>query len=296
MSEPSAELTGFGPFPGLSEEGRQLLRELTEDWRGGVDPDRDLWECRAEWPNLTLTGNTLRVTTGSVSLTRDDESVDFGPFVLNLTFYANRGGESLGFDIATVPVSPNRRGDYPHPHVNFNNVPCLGEAAELVYPACRQGRWGDAFTALLQMLQTYNPDSPYVGLYAWLQDGDECECCGEYAELVFGGMCQPCFNDHEDTCVCEICGEMMWDCDSYCVRSYIYCYADYLECPECEGCGNRYDSRRHDQCPVCPRDRPEDDDQEKENRHDPGLAEEILAALRESGASPTDVQRVLRRL
>lgn len=51
---------------------------------------------------------------------------------------------------------------YPHPHVSSNNKVCWGNASDTAYASLAAYKPFDAFEALWIILNTYNPESPYV--------------------------------------------------------------------------------------------------------------------------------------
>ena len=86
--------------------------------------------------------------------------------------------------------------------------------------AIEQGRFCDFFTLVVNILKTYNPDSPYVSLDSW--EGISCYDCGY---MVAGDDCYYCEDCERDYCS---------SCSTYCqICDTTICMGCSYECPSC---------------------------------------------------------------
>jgi len=229
----------------LVEELNQLLQEF-----GEIDFDN--------------TENTISVATEPITL----EDIYLGPFKIQLEL--NRLTElykSTTYHVIALEPNPAATSeDVTHPHVS-NEQLCEGDGSVAIRAALEQGRLSDFFTMVRSILNTYNPDSPYISLYDW--DGEPCYECGyvmdrdnsyycSFCDRVFCEECTTyCRSCDETICVgcaakCEICEEPV--CPR-CAR--IRCVE--CECVCCESC------IEEGLCPDCKQERKnEDEGQEKQ--------------------------------
>jgi len=153
-----------------------------------------------------------------------------------------------------------------HPHVSNDGL-CEGDGAAAVRAAIAEGRLTDFFSMVRSILQTYNPDSPYVPLADW--DGTPCYDCGYVMDHESVYYCSHCENAVCDECsrVCTTCGEIVCgNCAGVCT------VCDRTLCPKCaktkcEDCESTCcESCLTDGlCPDCKEEREnEDEDEEQE--------------------------------
>lgn len=121
-----------------------------------------------------------------------------------------------------IALNPNPAGSgecVVHPHVS-NEQLCEGDGFLPIQKALREGRLLDFFTIVTQILNTYNPDSPYVSLKDWL--GYPCYDCGYTVSSQDSYYCESCYEDF-----CE-------SCSSYCkICDITFCRGCLSECPDC---------------------------------------------------------------
>ncbi|MFC1675812.1 hypothetical protein ACFL3G_01965 [Planctomycetota bacterium] len=121
-----------------------------------------------------------------------------------------------------IALEPNPAGsdcDVTHPHVSHEKL-CEGDGYIAIRKAIQQGRLNDFFTIIVQILQTYNPDSPYVSLDDW--EGISCYDCGY---TVAGDDCYYCEDCERDYCS---------SCSTYCqICDTTICLGCSYECPAC---------------------------------------------------------------
>lgn len=166
---------------------------------------------------LDLKAKTIRVDTAGIIL----EDVDLGAFRIALRW--ERIGTSGAYRIeAITPNCPTTRSDVTHPHVS-NNVLCEGAGAAAIRQALVSGRLFDFFVLIRQILETYNPSSPYVALENWWkEESASCHDCGN--DVASG--------DHNS---CDRCGDSLCD-----------------ECTlTCGGCENTICASCRDRCNAC---------------------------------------------
>jgi hypothetical protein len=110
--------------------------------------------------------NTIYVITDSITL----EDIYLGPFKIQLEL--NKLSElyqNVPYHVIALEPNPAATDDnVTHPHVN-NEILCEGDGCVAIRAALEEGRICDFFTMVRSILNTYNPDSPYVALNNWVR-------------------------------------------------------------------------------------------------------------------------------
>lgn len=239
---------------------RQIFEELNQ-----------LEEEFGGW-NLERASQCLSVDTDPVVL----EGIALGRFRISLEL--NRIAEGVTahpLRIEALDPNPAAGSDHvTHPHVS-DRVMCMGEATTTISSALRDGRLADVFLLVRNVLNTYNPDSPYISLDDW--DGDPCLDCGD---RVYGDnrcWCELCDRDYCDQCVgtCQDCNNTTcYSCLSTCDHCEdTFCNSCMKQCADCnESCCA--DCLDDDLCPTCHEAKePNDDNEEQETTPPPPEAE-----------------------
>jgi hypothetical protein len=255
---------------------RQLAGEL-----------RQIEEEFGEWkfePGVQL----LSVRTGPIHL----EEVYLGPFSIELELSglsyfsgSQAGAGQHPFRVVALdphPAAGNRH--VTHPHVSDERL-CTGESTPLISAALMNGRLADFFLIVRGLLQTYNPDSPYVALDVWT--GTSCNECGDRVHEDDRYYCESC--DHD---VCDGCTGRCQSCDeSACLGCLINCkHCEAYHCvgcmKDCTECGSRccVDCLDEKLCPPCV--------EAKENQSDPENTEEQEATETAAGDNPVEATPV----
>ena len=197
----------------LVEELNQLQEEF-----GSVDFDK--------------TKNTISVVTDPVTL----EDVYLGPFTIRLALdkLSELYKDSPYRVIALDPNPAATDENVTHPHVSGEGL-CEGDGCVAIRVSLEQGRLSDFFTMVRSILNTYNPDSPYVSLSDW--DGEPCYDCGYVMNREDTYYCSFCDRDYCEECstCCRCCDETIClGCSQQCplCEEYI-CENCMLECAEC---------------------------------------------------------------
>jgi len=187
----------------------------------------ELAQTRDEFGNVRYDRNErcVAVETDPIEL----EDIGLGRFEIRVLL--NRLAEAVPeAAIRAVALDPHPAGTnshVTHPHVNDERI-CPGDAAASLSAALRSGRLCDAFLLVRSVLETYNPNSPYVSLDDW--DGTPCWDCGYPASQDNTFWCECCEHDFCDECIsyCHSCDtNLCRGCLSTCAR---------CEEPFCEGC------------------------------------------------------------
>jgi len=203
---------------------------------------------------------TLSVITDPIEL----EGVALGSFEVRLYIdRINQLCKSRPYHIiALEPYPAGSSDDVTHPHVS-NEILCEGDGSILIRKALEQGRLADFFDMVIRILNTYNPDSPYVHLNEW--NGYSCYDCGYTVSRDESYFCEQCQND--------FCSE----CSSYCkICDTTTCLGCLSECPDCHepvckdcygicrDCERRVcnDCLEEQLCYVCIENRKDDEDEE----------------------------------
>ena len=134
-----------------------------------------------------------------------------------------------------VSLAETGTDDVHHPHVQGDTL-CEGEGKIPVSQALAEGRLGDFFILVQQILQTYNPGSAYVPLERWWNSS--CADCNDSMSQEESRHCSIC--EHQ---ICEYCRRNCVACsDHLCTSCADTCSAcDDTFCRDCisncESCG-----------------------------------------------------------
>ena len=212
--------------------------------------------------NYDLKEMTISVITEPITL----DNLLFGPFEIKL--FINRINKLYtDSPYRVIALEPNPAGaddSVTHPHVSSESL-CEGDGHTAIRRALEQGRLCDFFTMVVSILQTYNPDSPYISLEEW--EGVSCYDCGY---TIAGDNCYYC-----EYCDMDYCSE----CSTYCrVCETTICLGCACECPDCgervcrnctaicKECEENYCkdcSTKEGLCQNCLEQRKENDDEEQ---------------------------------
>ena len=224
----------------------------------------ELNQVQQEFGSLELDNaeNTISVVTEPITL----DDVYLGSFRIQLELKKLKELYTAA-PYCVIALEPNPAAtdeSVTHPHVSSEKL-CEGDGCVTIRAALEQGRLCDFFTMVRSILNTYNPDSPYVSLHDW--DGEPCYDCGyvmsrddsyycSFCERVFCEECTTCCRSCDETvcvgCVatCEICEE------SVCPRcARIRCIE--CECLCCESCIDE------GMCPDCKQERKNKDEEQR---------------------------------
>jgi len=164
-----------------------------------------------------LKARTISVITDPIVL----EDISFGTFEIKLFINEIKKlhNESPYNIIALEPNPAGSDDNVTHPHVSHEKL-CEGDGFIPIRKAIQQGRLCDFFTIITQILQTYNPDSPYVSLDDW--EGMSCYDCGCTVASDDSYYCEDCERDYCSQCstYCQICDTTI-------------CLGCAYECPNC---------------------------------------------------------------
>lgn len=200
----------------------------------------------------------------SISVETDPVELDgvyLGPFriELQLNKLCELYGASPYFVAALDPHPAATDESVTHPHVS-NEKLCEGDGAVTIRVALEQSRLCDFFTMVRSILNSYNPDSPYVSLDDW--GGEPCYDCGYVASREDTYYCYYCEHDFCSECstYCRLCEETIClGCSGECPyceeRVCKNCFSRCTECEElcCQSC------LEESVCPNCK------EEMEKEN-------------------------------
>ena len=157
------------------------------------------------------------------------EGVYLGPFEIKLRIdkLSELCKDSPYYVIALDPNPAATDDNVTHPHVS-NEKLCEGDGTVTIRAALEQGRLTDFFTMVKGILNTYNPDSPYVSADDW--EGTACYDCGY---IVSGDECYYCYRCEND--YCSNCSTYCHDCDeTICMGCAGKC--EICDEPICSGC------------------------------------------------------------
>ncbi len=206
-----AHITQREPNPRIPSV-TELAGELQQ-----IDDEFGQWWYKAD-------SHVLSVKTSSIVL----GEVYLGPFSIELELneLPHFAGIQAGtgqhpFRVVALDPQPAAGNQHiTHPHVSDERL-CTGESAFMVSAALMEGRLADFFLIIRSLLQTYNPDSPYVPLDVW--HGSACNECGERIHEDDLYYCENCGSD-----VCDGCTGRCTNCDDSA------CLGCLINCPQCE--------------------------------------------------------------
>lgn len=213
----SRNVSDFSPhlqrFKECISGGKPKLPNLSDIFAELSQIEQELGEYKFD-----LKEKTISVITEPVTL----EEIDLGPFEIRL-FIDQISGIYNTAPYKVIALKPNPAGsdcNVTHPHVRYERL-CEGDGYVPIRRALEQGRFYDFFTLIVNILQTYNPQSPYICLEDW--EGRSCYDCG-------------CAVTSDDCYYCEYCDrEYCSNCSSYCQKcDTTVCLGCAYQCPSCE--------------------------------------------------------------
>jgi hypothetical protein len=223
----------------------------------------ELNQVQQEFGGLELDNveNTISVITEPINL----DDVYLGPFRIQLELkkFSELYQNSPYYVIALEPNPAATDETVTHPHVS-NEKLCEGDGCVTIRNALEEGRICDFFTMVRSILNTYNPDSPYVALYDW--NGEPCYDCGYVMSSEDTYYCYYCEHDYCSQCstYCRFCEETVClGCSAECPHcEEMVCQKCIRRCTECkELCCKS--CLEEDVCPTCKEEmEKEDEDQE----------------------------------
>ena len=166
--------------------------------------------------SFEMGNGVLQAVTAPMEIVWDGGRYDMGSYRISLPLSSGR-----------LAIHPERGctdvDGYPHPHVNSDGNPCLGNIGGPLAQLLGEGEHAQAIVLLLEFLRSYNPDNPYIRLERWDPDwedeDDRWERCYDEAS----------FSD------CATCDD--WDCSHREGAEHrCYEYADTDDCIACAAC------------------------------------------------------------
>ncbi|MBN2579371.1 MAG: hypothetical protein JXB10_10300 [Pirellulales bacterium] len=182
----------------------------------------------------------IRVTTEPIVL----QDLRLGQFAIRL-HWKSSGGTSPYNIVALEPHPAASDSSVTHPHVQSERL-CEGDGRAAIRTALDQGRLGDFFQIVTQILSTYAEGSAYVELDQWY--GESCSDCGGLVDEDERYYCNRCENllCGECSTSCEHCG------DGYCSGCISSCQT--CQEPHCSACLEACAKCCRATCPHCLQD------------------------------------------
>lgn len=180
--------------------------------------------------DFNLNPATVSVIMGPVTL----EDIYLGSFRVQLDISRISSLEPADcFDV--IALEPHPSPDNPsvtHPHVSGQKL-CTGNATAPLSEARRTGRLCDFFLLIRSVLDTYNPDSPFVPLGNWECQYDICYDCGARVPQDESRKCPLCSRLFCENCINTFpCCEMQ--ICSLCLKDVKYVNQD-----KCKNCSQK---------------------------------------------------------
>jgi hypothetical protein len=176
-------------------------------------------------------GSIIAITS-PVTIRYENYSFPMGSYEINI--------DSKGrLKMQALDEHPN--ADYPHPHINTDGRPCLGNIAGDIPKMIGSMRIAEALQVLYEFLCQYNPDNPYEKIGHF-------DPAGQYEDE--DNPCENCDESCTPYCIQE-CGENdgQYSCSDCCDYRTDYCYqqCDYNRngevfspCDECSEKGTEH--------------------------------------------------------
>lgn len=243
-------------FKGLIDSGQVKLPNLSCIYAEFEQLELDLGQFRFD-----INEKSISVVTDPVTL----KDIPLGPFEIKLFIdqICNIYTDSPYRIIALNPNPAGSNDSVTHPHVSDERL-CEGDAVVTIRKSIEQGRICDFFMIIVNILQTYNPDSPYVSLDDW--QGVCCYDCGRTEAEDESYYCEFCDRDYCAHCstYCQICDITIclgcaFECPSCGKPVCIECTTSCRDCEEvlCKDCLNE-----ECLCSSCQEQRKENSDEE----------------------------------
>ena len=205
--------------------------------------------------------NTISIVTDPITL----DGVALGPFSIQLKLdkLSELSKDHVYHVVALNPNPAATDETVTHPHVSNEKV-CEGDGSVAIKAALEQGRLSDFFTMVRSILNTYNPDSPYVALHDW--DGTPCYDCGYTMNSEDTYYCCYCEHDYCAECstYCRQCEETVClGCSGQCS------YCEEMLCHNCvsgcEKCGELFcpSCLEDDLCPNCKEEKEQENEKQQ---------------------------------
>lgn len=212
-----------------------------------------------------LKEKTISVITEPITL----DEIAFGQFEIKL-FLNEISKLYTDSPYRIIALEPNPAGtddNVTHPHVSSERL-CEGDGHVSIKRSLEQGRLCDFFTMIISILQTYNPDSPYVSLDSW--EGISCYDCGYTVSGDDSYYCEYCDHDYCSSCssYCQICDTTIclgcaYGCPSC---NEPVCKECTAECEDCEQTFCKDCLTEEGLCQNCEENRKENENEEQESK------------------------------
>jgi hypothetical protein len=197
-----------------------------------ADIYRDLLALQDEFEEVScdFEEKEVQATTAPIEL----EGFYFGRFEIRLQW--ERLHQSPAYRVVALDPQPSsQNGEVTHPHVSSEHL-CEGDGQPAIRSAIDQGRIGDFFLIVLNLLRTYSRGNAYVELDDW--EGSSCSNCDASCSSDGRYCCQSCDVSLCSECVilCNSCGDDYCSgCISGCtVCDDEFCSACLKKCSECK--------------------------------------------------------------
>ena len=201
----------------------QKFKELVNDDETVLPKLADIYaelaQIEQEFGEIKFDSNEKAISVTTEPITLND--IPLGPFEVKLAIdQISKLYSDAPFRIIALEPNPAGANDsVTHPHVSDERL-CEGDGHVAIKSAIEQGRFCDFFTLIVNILQTYNPSSPYISLDDW--EGTSCYDCG-------------CTVSDDDRYYCEYCDrDYCSECSTYCQKcDTTVCLGCAYECPSC---------------------------------------------------------------
>ena len=114
---------------------------------------------------VELTADRLLARTYPVEIEYDEWKYNLGSYDISIWF--------IGNSIEISSLNGIKHQGYPHPHVDTDDHPCLGNIHNIVHKLLINGDYSNLLNLLNQFVRSYNDDNPFVKIERWDPDYEE---------------------------------------------------------------------------------------------------------------------------
>ncbi len=178
---------------------------------------------------VSYTPGSLKVITNPIAIDYEGMEYEMGQYLIIIEF----GAPEL-----RIRNLYSSAMEFPHPHVNTDGVPCLGNLAPGINKLLTESDYLGLVEVLLQFLNSYNEDNPYLKIEHWDPDyHDEEEERRRYEECYHGVSPRDCVECDDESC------PFLYEAEETCFQT-----SSLRDCITCSVDNCRYQERALQMC------------------------------------------------
>jgi len=150
----------------------ELIKKVSTDI-SRVNKDKRIKECYFDGGCITIKTNPIKVRCNTLLIHKDFHYLPPAKININMSNINIKIYKDGSYKNCIVKDS------YFHPHISSSNEPCLGDIKSGLYEYISKFNIYMMSMAMLEMLETYNPDDPYIKIENLYKDTFTCDNCGK---------------------------------------------------------------------------------------------------------------------